>query len=146
MSEQTPEPDMEPTRIGGGASTRNKVHDLYPFQLGDDDEVLIGTRPKMAVLLDLVGGMTDDTNPVAQAATFNEFIGEVLDEPSETYLRTRLADREDDLDLDHPDIEAMFKHLVGVWYGAHPSGGRRGSSTSSARTGKRSTARARSRG
>ena len=139
-----PDEEMEPVRVGGGTSSRNTIHDRFPFYLGDDDTVLIGTRPKMAVLIDLVAGMTDDGDPMRQAAVFNEFLSEVLDEDSEAYLRSRLRDREDDLDLDHPDIEAMFKTLVGVWYGARPTGGRRGSSAPSARTGKRSTVRARS--
>lgn len=140
--------DLQPVRIHGTGQTRDTTHDRFPFYLGDDDTVLIGTRPKMATLIDLVGLMSDETDELAQVAAYNEFLDEVLDADSVAYLRGRFRDRDDLLDLDHPEVQQMFRTLVEVWYGkpARPTGGRPGSAGSPARTGRRSTARARSQG
>lgn len=142
----TTTPEVIPTRIGGGDSGRDTTNDRYPFQLGDDDTVLIGTRPPIALLLRLIAGMEDDTNLMAMAATYNEFLDKVLDDASAKRVRDRMEDPADELDLDHPDLKAMFTHLIEVWYQVRPTGGRRGSAASSSRTGKRSTARSGSRG
>lgn len=141
-------PEDEPVLIVGGESTRDTTNDRFPFMLGsDDNRVLVGTRPKMATILDMVDALFNEANPVAQAKAFNELLSEVLDDESEQIVRARLRDKADDLDLDHPDLQAMFKTLLSLWYPqARPTGGRPGSSRPSARTGKRSTVRSRSKG
>lgn len=149
MTEQQTDPVLQPVRIGGAASGRDTTLDRFPFYLGATDEtVLIGTRPPIATLLRLVSVMQDEGNVMAMAAAYNEFLDEVLDEPSAAYLRKRMEDKDDELDLDHPDLHEMFKHLVAVWYGGggpgRPTGGRGASSPPSSTTGKRSTARSRS--
>lgn len=147
-SNPSPTEEVEPFRIVAAEEKRDTTNDLYPFMLPDEDTVLTGRRPKTAVLIRLVGGMLDDGNPLRQAATFDEFLDKVLDEKSVAHLRERMEDPDDVLDIDHAYVKAMFQHLVGIWYGptARPTGGRRASSASSSRTGKRSTARARSGG
>lgn len=142
-----PDEDLQPLQITAAEKPRDTTHDRFPFQLGDDDTVLIGTRPKMALLLRVVGALSDDTKPAEQAMAFDQFLDRVLDTESVTYLRTRMEDPKDDLDLDHPLVEQMFRTLIEVWYGAsaRPTGGRRGSSAPPSRSGKRSTARSRSR-
>lgn len=136
----------EPVLIVGGDPTRDTSNDRFPFRLGaTDDKILTATRPKMATILDMVDSLFNEANPVAQASAFNDLLSEVLDDASEKHVRARLRSKDDDLDLDHPDLQAMFKTLLAMWYPqARPTGGRPGSSRPSARTGKRSTARSRS--
>lgn len=143
-----PDEDLQPLHITAPAPTRDTTQDRFPFYLGDDDTVLTGTRPKQAVLLRIVGAMGDDSDPMAQAAAFDQFLDKVLDGDSVAHLRGRMEDDDDDLDLDHPLVVQMFETLIGVWYGprARPTGGRRGSSVPPSRSGTRSTARSRSRG
>lgn len=142
MTEDTQD---QPVRIVTGQKTRDTTNDRFVFQLGDDDTVLVALRPPLAVMLTMIESLTDETNVLAQAASFNRLITEVFPDESEAYLRGRLEDRDDELDLDHPLFVEMFQTFVAIWYpGAGPTGGRRGSSASSARTGKRSTARSRS--
>lgn len=138
--------DVQALHITAPEPTRDTTQDRFPFYLGNDDTVLTGTRPKMAVLLRIVAAMGDDSDPLAQAAAFDLFLDKILDVDSVAYVRARMEDDDDDLDLDHPLIEQMFQTLVGVWYGTRPTGGRRGSAASPSRSGKRSTVRSRSRG
>lgn len=130
-------------QLPGGDTDRDTTHDVVPFQLGENPHVLVAHRPKLALLLDLVGVMTEDTNPVAQAASLQQFIDVVLEKESAAHLHKRLRDPADDLDLDSPGFTMMFQTLVGLWYQG-PTGGRSASSRSPARTGKRSTVRKRS--
>lgn len=144
----TAQPTFDPIdviQLPGADTDRDTTHDVVPFQLGDNPQVLVGKRPKLAILLDLVSLLMDDTKPMAQAAGLREFIDVVLDDESAKHLHARLSDPKDDLDLDSPGFTMMFQTLVGLWYQG-PTGGPRGSSRSPARTGKRSTVRKRSQG
>lgn len=131
-------------QFAGGDDDRDTTNDRVPFRLGEHPDVLIGSRPKMAVLLDVMAALNDDSDEAAQALAFSELLEEVLEPDSVEAIRGRLRDRNDTLDLDSPGIQQMFKTLVGLWYEG-PTGKGRGSRPSPARTGRRSTARARSR-
>lgn len=133
----------EAVQIIGGEPTRDTSNDRFPFRLGaTDDTILIGTRPKMAIVLDMVDALYDESNQIEQAKALLGLLDEVLDEASCAHVRKRFKDKDDDLDLDHPDFLQMFQVLLGIWYPqARPTGGPRASSARSARTGKRSTAR-----
>lgn len=132
-------------QFAGANDDRDTSNDVQPFQLADNPTVLVGVRPKMAILLDLVEVMYDDSDQVRQAIALREFIDLVLDEPSAKHLHERLHDPDDKFDLDAPGFSNMFQTLVGLWYQG-PTGGPRASSSSRGRTGKRSTVRKRSRG
>ena len=140
-----PTEDLQPLHITATDPDRDTSQDRFPFYLGDDNTVLIGTRPKMAVLLRLVAAMGDDADPFAQASAFDLFLDKVLDAESVKHIRARMEDDDDELDLDHPLISQLFQTLVGVWYGTRPTGGRRGSAASPSQSGRRSTARSQSR-
>jgi hypothetical protein len=132
-------------QLAGADSDRDKTNDHVPFQLGDDETVYHGRRPKMAILLKVAAALDDDSNPMAQAMAFDRLIEKVLEPDSAAALRERLEDEDDDLDLDSPGIQSMFQTLMGLWYGG-PTGKRPASRGSRPRTGRRSTVRARSGG
>jgi len=138
----TEEPEV--LQLAGATEGRDKTNDLVPFRLGDDDTVYTARRPKMAVLLRVAATLDDDTNPLAQAASFEALLGKILTPDSAAAIRERLEDDDDDLDLDSPGIENLFQTMLGLWYGG-PTTKRRGSAGSQSRTGRRSTVRARSR-
>lgn len=141
--------EPEVLQLAGATEDRDTSNDLIGFVLGDAPEVYTGKRPKMAVLLKVASALDDDTNPMAQAAAFDQMIEKILTPESSEVLRARLLDDDDDLDLDSPGIQQMFKTLVGLWYGGPIGGrstGRPGSRGSQQRTGRRSTVRARSGG
>lgn len=130
-------------QFAGADEDRDKTNDQVPFRLAGDDTVYVGHRPKMAVLLEVLEALSDEADQMAQALAFNRLMDKVLTPDSVTALRDRFADEDDELDLDSPGIEQMFKTLVGLWYGG-PTGKAPASRRSPARTGKRSTVRARS--
>jgi DNA-binding protein len=132
-------------QFAGADEDRDKTNDIVPFRLAGDDTVYVGQRPKMAVLLEVLSVLNDDTDEMAQAMAFGNLLEDVLQADSVTALRKRLTDRTDELDLDSPGIEQMFKTLVGLWYGG-PTGKAPASRPSRARTGRGSTVRARSKG
>ncbi|UQS95172.1 hypothetical protein Pam4_29 [Pseudanabaena phage Pam4] len=101
--------------IPGAPEPRDRTNDHLTLRLGDHPEVLHAHRPPLAVLLDLITAM-DASDPMAQAAAFNGLLDEVLAEESVAHVRERFADRDDDLDLDSPEVENLFKVLVGLWY------------------------------
>lgn len=148
MTAETTEPaylETEVAQLPGADTDRDTSQDRPPFRLGDDDTVLIGKRPKLAVLLKLMNVMNNDADPMAQAAGLDQFIDRVLTDESAAYLRSRLEDEDDDLDLDSPGFSMMFQYLVGLWY-AGPTGSPAGSPRSRTRTGQRSTGRRPSKG
>ena len=132
-------------QLPGGDTERDTTNDAPLFRLGDNDTVLTGKRPKLAVLLRLMTIMNDDTDPVAQAGALDQFIEKVLQPESAGHLRDRLEDEDDDLDLDSPGIVMMFQTLVGLWYQG-PTGGGAASRRSPSPTSKRSTGRRPSKG
>lgn len=132
-------------QLAGANEDRDKTNDRVPFQLGDDDTVYHGKRPKMAVLLKVAAALDDESSPFAQAQAFDRLIDKVLEPESVEALRERLENEDDELDLDSPGIENMFQTLMGLWYGG-PTGKRPASRGSRPRTGRRSTVRARSGG
>lgn len=101
--------------IPGAPTPRDRTNDVLALRLGDHPEVLTAHRPPLAVLLDLITAM-DSGDTMAQAAAFNTLLDEVLAEESVAHVRARFADRDDDLDLDSPEVENLFKVLVGLWY------------------------------
>lgn len=136
--------EQTPLRITAPQEERDTTHDRVPFYLGeDDDTIYTAVRPKMAVLLDVAEAVADDSNEMAQAAAFKTLLQQVLDAASYSSIRMRLMDPKDELDLDHPLIQQMFRDLVGLWYGG-PTGRPAGSSRSRGTTGRRSTVRRRS--
>lgn len=132
-------------QFAGAETDRDTSNDHVQFHLGDDPTIYHAKRPKMAVLLKAAAVLDDDTNPLAQATSFNDLIAKVLEPESAEAVHARLQDEDDDLDLDSPGIKNMFQTLVGLWYG-RPTGKRPALRGSQARTGRRSTVRARSQG
>lgn len=130
-------------QFAGAEENRDKSNDHQPFRLAGDDTVYHARRPKSAILLKLMAALGDDNDGMAQVMAFDNLLGKILQPDSEKALRDRLEDEADDLDLDSPGIEQMFKALVGLWYGG-PTGRPPASRRSPSRTGKRSTVRARS--
>ena len=146
MTDTTTEYDeAQVLHLPGADPDRDTTNDRVPFRLGDNDTILVGKRPKLAVLLKLASVLTDDSNELAQAGALDGFIDKVLTEDSAAHLRARLEDEDDDLDLDSPGFVMMFQTLVGLWYGG-PTGGRGASPRSRSATGKRSTGRRPSKG
>lgn len=144
MTTETEEPVV--LQFAGAETDRDTTNDHVPFQLADDDTTTYhARRPKMAILLKVATALNDDSDPIKQAGSFHDLIGRVLEPESAEALHARLEDEDDDLDLDSPGIENMFKTLVGLWYGG-PTGKPRASRSSPSRTGRRSTVRARSKG
>lgn len=140
--------EAEVLQFGGADTSRDKTNDHVRFYLGDEGEdptIYQARRPKMAVLLTMANALMDDGDPIKQAAAFDGLMAKILEPESEAALRARLEDPDDDLDLDSPNIETMFRTLVGLWYG-RPTGKPAGSPRSPSRTGRRSTARRRSGG
>lgn len=113
-----------------------------PFTIDSDPTILWATRPKQAILLKLARGLVGD-NESAQVEVFDLFLDEVLDPESAEYLRGRLEDKDDKLDIPH--LMVPLQALVGLWYG-RPTKSQAASRPSPRRTGKGSTVRARSRG
>lgn len=114
-----------------------------PFTLDTNPHVLIGTRPKMAILMRIVTTLADDSNEMAQLASLYRLLEKVLDADSLVHLNSRFDDEADDLDL--PAIGPILQMLVGRWYGG-PTGKPSPSANSRRRTTSGSTARKRSRG
>lgn len=103
------------------------------------------TKPKWAWFEDLGARATDDDPRVRREAT-DELLDKVFDKKSAEALRERLADDDDDFDID--DLGDLTQVLVEKWGGdreakPRPTGPSGGSSGSSKRTTKRSTARSR---
>lgn len=137
--------DADPVRITATTNQRrDTTNDRIPLSLGDSDEVYLAVRPKAMVLLRIAQVLVDDTqDEMAQMAAFNHLLEKVLDADSHAALIARLEDEADPLDIDSPEVEEMFKFLVGLWYG-RPTGSLAGRQRSSKATGKRSTVRSRS--
>lgn len=120
---------------------------IVPFQLDGDDRVLIGTRPKTAVMIRLVTTMADDSNPMQQVQGLNHLLRYIVDADTLAYLYGRLEDLDDTFDFlpdsEHPEMPSLMnvlKTLLGVWYGGK-SGKQPGSAASPRRTGTSSTAK-----
>lgn len=140
MTAAAAEPDSNVLRFTSDEK-RDTTRDVIPLQLGDSDEVYTAVRPKIATLLAL-GEVLVGNNVMAQAGALNSLITDIFDEPSAEALRARLADPEEDLDLDSPELTNMLEYLMGAWYERPPTQ-RSASRRSPARTGKRSTVRRR---
>lgn len=113
------------------------------FTLDDDPTILVGVRPKMAVLMQIVTRLADDSNQMAQLAALYTLLKKVLDEDSHAHLDARFSDEDDDLDL--PVVGPILQMLVGRWYGG-PTGKPSPSANSRRRTSSGSTVRKRSKG
>lgn len=132
--------------LPAGGDERDRSNDRPPFMLGEgSDVVLVGKRPKLSVLLKLMAVMSNDADPLGQAAGLESFISKVLMPDSAEHVHGRLDDEDDDLDLDSPELILMFEYLVGLWYGG-PTRSGAASRRSSSRTGQRSTGRRPSKG
>jgi hypothetical protein len=117
------------------------------FQLDDDDTVLHATRPKQAVLMKVAQATIIETPGgvpgMAQIQAYTGLMDKVFTPETIEYLNARWDDDDDDLDMDC--LDPIFTALVGLWYGG-PTGSQAASARSRPRSGKRSTARARSGG
>lgn len=111
-----------------------------PFVLAGDDTPLMGTRPKMAVLVRVMAALGDETNPLRQAVSLERLLDKIVDEPSAVHLRKRFLDDDDHLDLDA--LGPIVQTLVGKWYGG-PTGKPSGSQAARKRSGTSSTGRRR---
>lgn len=122
---------------------------VVPFQLDDDPTVLHATRPKMAVLLKAAQAVMVDDQPgdvvpgAAQIGVFVSLMDKMFTPETVDYLNARWDDNDDDLDVDC--LGPIFQALVGLWY-RRPTGSPAASQRPRPRSGKRSTARSRSKG
>lgn len=142
--------EQAPPPIAEGAlliqtPTHDDEHKRVPFQLDDDPTVLIGTRPKMAVLIDVVDrfGDVDTMEALHAVATLKELVPVVMDQASVDHLNARFLDPADTLDLDV--LEPIIESLLGLWF-ARPTGRPGSSAGSPSATGPRSTAKRRGKG
>jgi hypothetical protein len=146
MTAEPVQPDgPEVVRFDAATEPRDRSQDRIPFALGDDDTVMYAVRPKVVILMDVAASLADSENVFGQARAVNEFIDKILDDDSRLYLRERFDDPDDDMDLDNDDLISAMEYVVGRWYG-RPTGSRPGSPEPRSRSGKRSTAKRRSRG
>lgn len=129
-------------RIEDPNRDRDTSGDRVPFQIDDDPTVLWAVRPKKSVLMNLAKS-ADTKDESALVFLIDLYLDDVLDPESAEYVKARLDDREDVLDLDF--IGPLNQALVGRWYG-RPTTSQRGSASSPRRTGRASTVRSGSKG
>lgn len=112
------------------------------FTLADDPEVLLTAyKPKAAILLPIASLLNNAKHDeLAEAQAIDMFLDMVLAAESRDYIKGRLNDPEDDLDVD--DLTPIIEWLQGQW-SERPTGSRAGSSPRSRTNGKRSTDHAR---
>jgi hypothetical protein len=132
---------------------RDRSGDLIPFQLQAKDpdtgdmvthpDVLTARRPKMAIMLELLAALGDETNEIRQALALDGLLDKVLVPDDVPLLRARLKDPDDDLDV--LGLVPILTTLVGRWYGG-PTTKPSGSPRTQRSSGRRSTASKRSKG